>query len=399
MEKSIKKAIWVRVAVIFVAIVISGAATITGLNLVSGYSNATDEATSIHTLALAAEKAHFSWIENLSSALSFDTEFTGSTDYTACDLGKWLYNTDRSTISPELSSLMDEMIPIHQEIHKSSTEILDLKATSPEDAQDIYLNQTKKNVSSLVALLDKVVGISETEVEKNHTQLNTAINISIVVSLATVLVIIIACIMLIRYVMAAIVSPIEVITADSQKLSQGHLDFEIKVNNKDEIGLLAQSLNQAAKTLSLYISDISENLDAISQGNLMRDPQLSYIGDFVQIQNSTDVILKQLNDTMSQIQQVAVEVGNGAEHVSSGAQALAQGATEQANEVDTLVNTIEHVSEQIGNSAKNANETSVQIDEVHQQIEQCNHQMQQMSAAMDEISACSNEIGHIIKAI
>ena len=399
MEKSIKKAIWVRVAVIFVAIVISGAATITGLNLVSGYSNATDEATSIHTLALAAEKAHFSWIENLSSALSFDTEFTGSTDYTACDLGKWLYNTDRSTISPELSSLMDEMIPIHQEIHKSSTEILDLKATSPEDAQDIYLNQTKKNVSSLVALLDKVVGISETEVEKNHTQLNTAINISIVVSLATVLVIIIACIMLIRYVMAAIVSPIEVITADSQKLSQGHLDFEIKVNNKDEIGLLAQSLNQAAKTLSLYISDISENLDAISQGNLMRDPQLSYIGDFVQIQNSTDVILKQLNDTMSQIQQVAVEVGNGAEHVSIGAQALAQGATEQANEVDTLVNTIEHVSEQIGNSAKNANETSVQIDEVHQQIEQCNHQMQQMSAAMDEISACSNEIGHIIKAI
>ncbi len=399
MEKSIKKAIWVRVAIIFVAIVVSGVSTVTGLSLVSGYSKATDEATDIHTLALAAEKAHFSWIENLSSALNLGTDFTGSTDYTACDLGKWLYNTDRSTIDAQLGALMDEMIPLHQEIHKSATEILSLKESSQQEAQDMYLNQTKKNVSSLVSLLEEVITLSEEEVRHNQSQLNTAISISIAVALATMLIIIIASVMLIRYVMASIVAPIEVITSDSQKLSQGHLDFEIKVNNKDEIGLLAQSLNQAAKTLSLYISDISENLDAIAQGNLMRDPQLSYIGDFVQIQNSTDVILQQLNDTMSQIQLVAVEVGNGAEHVSSGAQALAQGATEQANEVDTLVNTIEQVSEQINGSAKKANETSVRIDEVHKQIGRCNEQMHEMAQAMNEISGCSNEIGHIIKTI
>ncbi len=400
MESSIKKAVWMRVAMIFVVVIISGIITVSGLRQVKHFSQSTAAATNVHTLALAAEKAHFSWIENLSSSISYGTDFTGSTDYTACDLGKWLYNTDRSTMNnSQLTSLMDQMIPIHQEIHKSATDILSLNATNPQQAQDMYLNQTKKNVSSLVGLLDQVVENSKAEVEEYEKQLNRAISITMFIAVGTVVLILIASVLLIQYVMSRIVHPIELITADSQRLSQGQLDFEIKVSNRDEIGVLADSLNKAAKTLSLYITDISQNLDAISKGNLKREPELDYIGDFVEIQNSTNAILEQLNDTMSQIQLVAVQVGNGAEHVSSGAQALAQGATEQANEVDNLVNSVSQVSEQISDNAKNANETSVRVDQVERQIGLCNQQMQEMAKAMGEISDCSNEIGHIIKTI
>lgn len=400
MNNSIKKSVWLRVAVIAVAILLSGISTVSGLMQISGISTATAEATDIHALALSAEKAHFSWIENLSSAISFGTEFTGSTDYTACALGQWLYDTDRSTISDsELLSLMDQMIPIHQAIHESATEILALNETDPEAASKMYVEQTKKNVTTLVGLLEQVVSDSSADMADYQVALRNAILITTIVALGTVLVIIIASLTLIRYVMSRIVRPIVAITEDSKLLSQGKLDFEIKVDNTDEIGVLAQSLNEAAKTLSLYISDISENLNAIAQGNLARKPQLSYIGDFVEIQNSTDVILQQLNDTMSQIQTVAVQVGSGAEHVSSGAQALAQGATEQANEVDTLVETVERVSSQIGDNAKNADETSHKVDRVDQQVGLCNQQMHEMSRAMDEISDCSKEIEHIIKTI
>jgi methyl-accepting chemotaxis protein len=400
MENSIKKAVWLRIAVIFVVIVISGAFTISGLRQVQNYSNATAVATGIHTTALSAEKAHFSWIENLSSAISFGTEFTGSTDYTSCGLGKWLYESDRTEINDaKITSLMDQMIPIHQEIHKSATEILELNAADPQQAQEVYLNETKKNVSSLVALLDQAIEISSAKVSEYERLLRRAIAVTTMIAAGTVVLIIIASMLLIRYVMESIVRPIEMITADSKLLSEGKLNFEIKVKNKDEIGVLANSLNQAAKTLTLYISDISKNLNAISQGDLSYEPQLEYIGDFVEIQNSTDAILRNLNDTMGEIQKVAVQVGNGADQVSSGAQALAQGATEQANEIDNLVNTVNLVSEQIGDNAKNANETSQRVDQVERQISLCNQQMQEMSHAMTEISNCSNEIGHIIKTI
>ncbi|MCI8465848.1 MAG: HAMP domain-containing protein [Lachnospiraceae bacterium] len=400
MKNSIKKSVWVRMAVIFVAIIVCGVATSVGLSQIRSYTVSTESATEIHAVALAAEKAHFSWLENLSSSISFNTEFTGSTDYTACDLGKWLYDSDRSTIEdPKIIELMDQIIPIHQEIHNSATEILELNKTNPDAADEMYLNQTKKNVSTLVGLLEEVVTIASENMESYQAGLHSAILVTTIVALGTVFVIIVASLMLIRYVMSRIVRPIQRITKDSQLLSQGKLDFEIQVANTDEIGVLADSLNRAAKTLSLYISDISDNLNAIAQGNLARKPQLSYIGDFIEIQNSTDIILQQLNDTMSQIQMVAVQVGSGAEHVSSGAQALAQGATEQANEVDTLVETVERVSDQIGDNAKNADATSQQVDQVEKQVGLCNQQMQEMSRAMDEISGCSNEIEHIIKTI
>lgn len=91
MKNSIKKAVWLRVAVIFFALVISGVSTIGGLTAINRYNASTTQATDLYIMALDAEKAHFSWVENLSSAINFDTEFTGSMDYTSCSLGNWLY--------------------------------------------------------------------------------------------------------------------------------------------------------------------------------------------------------------------------------------------------------------------------------------------------------------------
>ena len=400
MGKSIKRSVWIRVIVILAVVIISAVFTVNGVRKIRAASREAEKATEIHTLALAGEKAHFSWIENLSSAINLDTEFTGSTDYTACDLGKWLYG-DRSGIEDQkVVALMDEMIPLHEAIHNSAVEILELNETDHKKAQEMYMNETKVNVGNLVKVLDEMIELSEADSETHQTTLQRAITATTVVTVVSFIINIIACLSLVTYVMSKIVRPIQVITANSQLLSHGKLDFEIDVPNKDEIGILAGSLNQAAKTLSMYISDISANLHAIAEGDLtMEAADFEYVGDFAEICTSTDVILKQLNETMAQIQTVAVQVGNGADQVSSGAQALAQGATEQANEIDNLVNTVNLVSEQINDNAQSANDTSTQVSEVGEQIEHCNQQMQEMSHAMDNISSCSNEIGHIIKTI
>ena len=82
MGKSIKRSVWIRVIVILAVVVISAIFTVNGVKKIRVASNNTAKATKIHTLALAGEKAHFSWIENLSSSINLGTEFTGSTDYT-----------------------------------------------------------------------------------------------------------------------------------------------------------------------------------------------------------------------------------------------------------------------------------------------------------------------------
>ena len=86
MRQSIKQQVMIRIALIFLCVIISGIATVSGMKKVRAYSESTERATQIHNLVLTAEKAHYSWVENLCSAVALGTEFTGSKDYKTCVL-------------------------------------------------------------------------------------------------------------------------------------------------------------------------------------------------------------------------------------------------------------------------------------------------------------------------
>ena len=78
------------------------------------------------------------------------------------------------------------------------------------------------------------------------------------------------------------------------------------------------------------MTDITEVLNGIAEGDLGKESKITYIGDFVQIQSAITTISSQLNQTLSQIHSSANQVDSGANQVAIGAQSLAQGATEQA---------------------------------------------------------------------
>ncbi len=396
---SIKKAVWLRVSAIFLMVLIAAATIITGCSLIISSNNTVTKATSLNALALNAEKAHYSWIENLSSAISYGTEFTGTTDCTSCDLGKWLYSDHKNLLDPKLGTLIEEMKPIHEQIHQSATEILALDRTDPEGAKNMYLNQVKGHVNQLMGLLDQVQTITNDLVAKNEAYLANTILVVLICSCVSIALVVGVCILLLHYVLKKIVSPIQVITESSQQMSYGNLHFQIDIKSKNEIGVLSNSLNTSVLTLQQYISDISDALGAISDGDLSQKERIQYIGDFVQIQKSIETIVQNLNETMSNIQNAAVQVNNSSTHVSNGAQALAQGATEQASEVEKLNATLTTVSEQIQRNAENAAATSEETNRVGQQIQLCNEQMDSAVLAMEEISQCSSEIENIIKTI
>ncbi len=400
MKHTIKQEVTVRIALIFIVVIISGIVTVSGMSRIRGYSKSTEQSTEIHSLVLTAQKAHYGWVENLCSAIAMGTEFTGSSDYQGCVLGKWLYGSERSKIeNQEIVRLMEEMKPIHQAIHESAQIILDMNQTDPEEAKRLYLEDTKVNVDQLVAILDKVGAITEAQVRENQSGLLKAVSGTEAISLGSIAITLIVCILLVLYVMSRIIRPLQTITESSRNLSEGNLDFHIDVNSSNEIGVLADSLNTSVKNLKLYISDISMVLDEIAAGNLGKESAIQYIGDFVQIQKAIETISDQFCNTMEQIHSSSSQVDSGANQVAVGAQSLAQGATEQASEVDNLLQMIEQVTEQINENTKSAAITTKEADNVGEKITICSDQMQKMADAMQQISSCSGEIQHIIKTI
>lgn len=400
MKHTIKQEVIMRIALIFLVVIISGIVTVSGMNSIKRYSKSTEDSQEIYSLVLTAQKAHYGWVENLSSAIAMDTEFTGSKDYKGCVLGKWFYSSDLSSLEgTEILSLIEEMKPIHQAIHESAQTILDMNVTNPEGAKQMYLEDTKANVDKLVTILDEVAAITQTQLQDNQKGLLSAVTRTGVISIFTSIITVVVCILLMLYVMGKIIKPLQIVTESSRNLSEGKLDFHIDVNSSNEIGVLADSLNTSVKNLKLYISDISQVLDEIAAGNLGKRSNIQYIGDFVQIQKAIETISNQFCDTMEQIHSSSSQVDSGANQVAVGAQSLAQGATEQASEVDNLLQMIEQISGQINENAESASITTKEADSVGEKISICNNQMQEMADAMQQISSCSGEIQHIIKTI
>lgn len=400
MRQSIKQQVMIRIALIFCIVIISGIVTIIGMRRVRECNKSTEQATDINSLVLTAEKAHYGWVENLCSSIAMGTEFTGTADYKTCVLGKWFYGSDESIPKDaEILRLVEEMKPIHQSMHESAQAILELNTTEPEQAQQMYLDTTKKSVEKLVALLSQVADITEQQMAQNRTKLEGWVFWSEMISVAAIVAILIASVLFVLYVFKEIVNPVEVITKSSKNLSEGKLDFQIDIKNNSEIGILAESLNTSVRNLKFYISDIARILQEMASGNLASKTEVEYIGDFAKIQQAIDTISQEQSNIMEQIQVSASQVDSGSEQVAQGAQNLAQGSTEQASEVDNLLHMIEQITEQINGNAESASITTAEADHMKKEIDVCNQEMKDMAEAMVQINSCSGEIQHIIKTI
>ena len=215
-KQSIKQQIMIRVALIFCVVIISGGVTIWGMSKVRGYSKSTEQATSMHTLVLTAEKSHYSWVENLSSSIAMGTEFTGTTDYRSCTLGRWLYDSNNPAAQDrELQSIIEEIKSIHQVIHESAQTILN--TSDSNEANRIYLENTMPNVDKLIALLDKVAASTEQQMDEDQAGLVSWVSRTEIIYFITILVILMVSILFVFYIFKEIIHPVEVITESSKE--------------------------------------------------------------------------------------------------------------------------------------------------------------------------------------
>lgn len=194
--------------------------------------------------------------------------------------------------------------------------------------------------------------------------------------------------------------PIKACAVRMASFAQGDLHTEIATSNaKDELGLMINATSDTLHTVAGIIEAIRKSLGRIASGDLDIPVTHDLQGDFSAIEESIDLIVASLNDTLGSINQSAMQVSDGSGNVSGGAQELAQGATEQAESVERLAEVITQISAQVQDSADNAQSANVKVRTVGEELSASNRQMQEMNAAMADISHTSDEIGKIIKTI
>lgn len=194
------------------------------------------------------------------------------------------------------------------------------------------------------------------------------------------------------------------ITNVSQKIADGDLSVEIDKNEitRDEIGQLCNTTGRTLSRLNKYInyiSEISETLKTMANGDLRINLKYDYSGEFAPVKASLLGIAASLNETLTVISNTADQVNSGANQVADGAQSLASGASEQSSAVEELSASVSQAAQQASENADHVKQAAAYIQQSNSEIEDGNNQMTQLTDSMNEIGMASNQISSITKVI
>ncbi len=397
-RKSIKKQmrnqaiLMITAMLLWCGVVLGGAATI------ENSRRQVQEAATLENQALSAQAAHFHWFGQLTDSVLTGVKFSGSTTYTDCALGQWIYG-EAGTDDPTILALRDELEPLHKKLHESAVTAMDLREKSPEQAMRYFRTEISDTVNTLVAKLDEVIQRSNELNRKAEHTLSGAIRSMLFSTLVCFLLTACCVWALLRVVSRKMLKPILQLREKCRSLSKGELDMHLIHDSDDEFGDLIQTLTDSLGAIIRYVADIDRVLDHLSQGNFNVDVEEEFLGDFSRIKQSTGHLTHVISEAMEKILDASKSVSTGAEQVSSGAQMLAQGSTEQAGTIQELSSQLEEVSAKINSNAEDARSASRLIQESGQLAKETMDDMQSMIQSMDEISAKSQDISKVIKTI
>ena len=268
-----------------------------------------------------------------------------------------------------------------------------LQANNQTAAQAAYKNEYEPLCEEDDKLIDE---ISDESKKISTEEMEEASRANIVTQYATagfLVFFIVSGVILAYIVISDIRRPLYCVMRGVQRLARGEIEVEVEKFYNDEIGQVADALNELA----------AQNRDTAAMAETMSG------GDFsIEIEPKTedDVLgtsLKRLVDgnnmTLSEIRAAAARVGSESEQVAMASQSLAQGSTEQASAIEEVTATITDITERTRINAENATEASKLVDLAKVDAAEGNTEMEQMVEAMREIKESSENIFHIIKTI
>ncbi|QTA88664.1 methyl-accepting chemotaxis protein [Desulfonema magnum] len=99
-------------------------------------------------------------------------------------------------------------------------------------------------------------------------------------------------------------------------------------------------------------------VDQISRGDIPEEITQAYKGNFNEIRNNINIMIKNLNQFAISVQTAAKQVSSGSEQLSTSAEEMAHGANQQAATVEEISGSMEEMNSTVEQNADNARETS-----------------------------------------
>lgn len=176
-----------------------------------------------------------------------------------------------------------------------------------DEAASVLQSEAGQIGKSIDSSFDKIVNINETQAKQRSDSNAATAKKAVMMMIIAIVIGIVASICYGIFLSRIISKPIQMLEDAANKISDGNLDVNLKINTKDEVGTLAQAFDKIIASLNYLINDTKKLTEAAVEGRLSTRAEASkHNGGYREIveglNNTLDAVVKPLNFAASYIQ-------------------------------------------------------------------------------------------------
>ncbi len=358
---------------------------------------------------------HRRWVQKVNSALMRGEPIDVQFDPTMCDFGKWLLEKEtRNLMSewPEFKAILTEVGKYHNNLHHSATDIKN--ATTIEQKIDIFTSKTEPAFNEVARLFGKVQKL-EAGLDSAQLQAKQIFNIKtlpalkatqakmhelveylnakqegikasmrakgssakwtagVVASIAIVMAITLS-IVLVR----SLVGPVTKAVSFAQKMSEGDLTQTLDIDQRDEIGVLANALNTMGTNLNVMFKNIANGVNTIMSSS-----------------TELSAISQQMSQSANQSSDRTSSVAAASEQMSANMSSVAAASEQASTNVSMVASATEEMTATVKEIAQNSEKASTITNGAVSQARNASDKVDKLGNAARDISKVTEVITEI----
>lgn len=204
----------------------------------------------------------------------------------------------------------------------------------------------------------------------------------------------------IKFAERELLLPIIKVSDQMGVLAEGDFHTELDLKEDDsEVGRMVSAIAFMKRNLLAMISEITEILEQMGNGNYNVEIRQEYVGEFVTIKDSFRQIGEKMRETLLTIRNVSGQIDTGSDQLACAAEDLAESCTTQAMQVSSFMSVLDELTKSMEQNSKGAEESAKLASAAGMTLEKGNQKMEELKKSIQEISKCSEEISTIIGTI
>lgn len=295
----------------------------------------------------------------------------------------------------EISSLSNNLVPLEEAAMEY------VKQGNTKAAQDsVFSAQYGETIIKINNVTDNVIDAIQTRKAKQASMLKIFQIISQIVLSISFIYVIVEFVKTIKFAQLELLHPIQKVSDQMEVLAGGDFSQELDlVADDSEVGKMVAAIAFMKKNLNGMIVEISSILGQMGNGDYKFQVKQHYVGEFVKIEESLNLIGEKMRETVVTLRDVTSQIDSGSEQLACAAQDLAEGSTAQAGQVSELVVMVQEMAQDMEENARVADECAKIAGQAGDTLMTGNTKMQELKEAIAEISQCSEQIVTIVGAI